>query len=47
MTIFHNKDTKTHFRCFPQMPARLPGIVKVGGCVYQEVFEKQLLIIKL
>ena len=29
------------------MLARSSGIVKVGGCVYQEVFKKQLLIIKV
>ena len=29
------------------MLARSSGIVKVGGCVHQEVFKKQLLIIKV
>ena len=29
------------------MLARSSGMVKVGGCVYQEVFMKQLLIIKV
>ena len=29
------------------MLARSSGIVKVGGCVYQEVFKQQLLIIKV
>ena len=44
ITIFHNKDAKrSYFHCFPWMLARSSGIVKVGGCVYQEVFEKQLL----
>ena len=47
-TIFYNKDTKrSHFHCFPKMLARSSGIVKAGGCVYQKVFKKQLLIIKL
>ena len=48
ITIFHNKDAnRSHFRCFPQMLPRSFGMVKVGGCVYQEVFKKQLLIIKV
>ena len=47
MTIFHNKETKrTHFHCLPWMLAGSSGIVKVGGCVYQEVFKKQLLIVR-
>ena len=48
MMIFHNKDAKkSHFHCFPKMQARSSGMVKVEGCVYQEVFKKQLLIIKV
>ena len=43
--IFHNKDAKSHFYYFPQMQAGLSGMVKVGGCVYQKVSTKQLLII--
>ena len=46
--IFHNKDVKrSHFYCFSEMLARSSGIVKARGCVYQEVFKKQLLIIKM
>ena len=45
--ILHNKDAKkSHFHCFPYMWARYV-MVEVGGCVYQEVFKKQLLIIKV
>ena len=32
---------------FPLLSARSSSMVKVGGCVYQEVFEKQLQIIKV
>ena len=46
--IFHNKDAKrSHFHCFPWMLAGSCGMVKVGSGVYQEVFKKQLLIIKI
>ena len=45
---FHNKGAKrSHFHYFPYMIARSSGIVKVGDCVYQEVFKKQLLIRKV
>ena len=48
VTIFHNKDAKrSGFHCFRKMLAGSSGIVKVGPCVYQEVFKKQLLIIKV
>ena len=46
--IFHNKDaTEKSLSLLPLDVSWSSGIVKVGGCVDQEVFKKQLLIIKV